>query len=91
MFFPQLGNSSGYDDVCPVVMTASTPSGHYTEPVNVARNLTLYTRNLAYVEDFYYECILRGQHLPATVNPSDGTVSCYIAEGVSWSLTTWSV
>ena len=27
-------------------MTASTPSGHYTQPVNVARNLTLYTRNL---------------------------------------------
>ena len=38
------------------------------------------------MEDFHYECILRGQHLPATVSTSDGTVSCYIAEGVSWSV-----
>ena len=46
LLFYQFGSSSGYDDVCPVVMAASTPSGHYTQPVNVARNLTLYTRNL---------------------------------------------
>ena len=93
--------------MCPVVMTASTPSGHYTQPVIVARNLTLYTRNLPppvspvhwvqvmgvvynvslfQVEDFHYECSVRGQPLPATVNTSDGTVSCYIAEGVSWSV-----
>ena len=38
------------------------------------------------VEDFHYECSVKGQTLPATVNPSDGTVSCYIAEEVSWSL-----
>ena len=42
----QLGDSSGFAGVCPVVNRASTPSGHYTQPVNVARNLTLYTSNL---------------------------------------------
>lgn len=32
--------------MCPVVNASSTPSGHYFQPVNLARDLTLYTSNL---------------------------------------------
>ena len=46
LILSQLGDSAESADVCPVVNTASTPSGHYTQPVGVARNLTLMTSNL---------------------------------------------
>ena len=42
----QLDSSSGPTEVCPVVNEASTPSGNYTQPVNVARDLVLQTSNL---------------------------------------------
>ena len=42
----QLGTSSDPRDVCPVLNAAPTPSGHYTQPVHVARDLILQTRNL---------------------------------------------
>ena len=44
--FLQLGDSSSAVDVCPVVNSAPTPSGHYTQPVGVARSLILFTSNL---------------------------------------------
>ena len=46
VIYLQLNGSSSAVDVCPVVNSPSTLSGHYTQPVNVARNLTLQTSNL---------------------------------------------
>ena len=39
-------SSSSAIEVCPVVNSAPTPSGHYTQPVEVARDLILQTSNL---------------------------------------------
>ena len=48
LFHTQLnGTNTTYVDVCPLLEPSpSTPSGDYVQPVNVARDIELLTRNL---------------------------------------------
>ena len=58
LFHTQLnGTNTTYLDVCPLLEPSpSTPSGDYVQPVNVARNIELNTRNLPAPVSFILVC-----------------------------------
>ena len=46
IFLFQLGGADSSDEVCPLLLPASTPTGDYVQPVVIDRDLELITRNL---------------------------------------------